>query len=324
MLLGGLVGLLAVLTALLVLPYIQYILGAILLAYVLVPLQARLAPRIGETVAAAVLLTLSTIAVVLPLLFVLAVVAGEVVGLAEQVETLEFATVEEPIAETTGHEVDLQSTLAGSLEQIGTAAVGGAVAAVELVTGLLIGLSLALFLLFFLIRDGRRLVDWLTDVSPLADPVTDALVTRIDAITRAVLAGHVLVAIIQGGIAGLGLWVTGIPNALFWTVVMVILALIPIVGTFAVWAPAAAYLGATGQLIPGVGLFLYGVIVVGFSDEYLRPVIVDRYARINPAVIIVGVIGGLSTYGVMGLFVGPILLGALKEAVEVYTDYYGD
>ena len=323
LLLGALVGILLVLTALLVLPYLQFVLGAILLAYVLAPLQARLSERIGPSASAAVLVTGSVVLVVLPFLVIIAVVSGEVLSLVEGLEDLEFATLEEPIEGLTGQDVDLESAAAGSLEQAGQAMIGGAFAAVEVVTGVLVGLGLAVFLLFFLVRDGHRFVAWLKRVSPLADPVTETLLERVDRISRAVLAGHVLVAIIQGVIAGIGLAVTGVPNATFWTIVMVILALIPLIGTFAVWAPAAVWLVWTGDVIFGAGLFVYGLVVVGISDEYLRPVIVDRYAEINPGVIILGVIGGLSAFGVMGLFVGPIVIGVCKEAIEVYDTHYG-
>jgi len=138
-----------------------------------------------------------------------------------------------------------------------------------------------------------------------------------------VLIGHVLVAVIQGVIAGVGLTLVGIPNAVFWTFVMVLLALIPLIGTFAVWAPASAYLAWTGNTTPAVALFVYGVFVVGISDEYLRPVLVNRYAKLGPSVIIVGVLGGLTVFGFMGIFVGPIIVGSLKAAIEVYDDHYG-
>lgn len=323
LLLGGLIGLLGILTALLVLPYLQFLLGAILIAYILAPLQRRLAPHIGRSLAAASLVIVATVAIVLPFVVIVAIMAGEIPTLVEQVQAADLAVVEDPVADYTGYELDLEEQFADSAEAVGRTLLGGAFEALGTLVSVLVGLGLALFLLFFLVRDGHRLVGWISTVTPLADEVTSTLLERIDAITRAVLAGHVLVALIQGGIAGLGLAVTGVPNALFWTVVMMILALIPLIGTFAVWAPASAWLVSIGDVGFGIGLFLYGLIVVGISDEYLRPVIVDRYAAVNPGVIILGVIGGLSAYGVMGLFVGPIIIGILKEAIEVYHEHYG-
>ncbi|MDZ7730205.1 MAG: AI-2E family transporter [Natrialbaceae archaeon] len=323
-LLLGLVGLLLVLSTLLVLPYAQYVLGAATLAYLLHPLHRRLEPRVGATISASMLVLASVVAIILPVIVLLAVVADEAVRIAQSFdrESVALESVEAPIEQLTGQDIDLESMLTSGLEQAGQGLAGSAVSAVEFVSSFLIGIGLAIFLLYYLLRDGAALIQWLRRVSPLSASVTETLIERIDSITAAVLAGHVLVAIIQGVIAGIGLAIFGIPNTVFWTVIMVILALIPIIGSFVVWAPASGYLALTGEPVLGAGLFVYGFIVVGVSDEYLRPVIVDRYASINPAVIIIGVIGGLSVFGFMGLFVGPIIVGALREAIEVYDTTY--
>ena len=321
----GFIGLLMILSAILVLPYIQFILGAIVLAFILRPLQRRLEPRIGGTIAAVSLVIGSVFTIILPFVLIFAFIASAVVGYFRALEEHEFdfATLEEPIASYTGQEVDLESFVRSSGEGIGEWVFGGAIAAAETAVHLLIGFGLLLFLLFFFVRDADRFVAWFRDVSPMDTSVTDELLERMSNITRAVLIGHVLVAIIQGAIAGIGLAVVGIPNALVWTFIMMLLALIPLIGTFVVWAPASAYLLYMGSTVSGIALFVYGAFVVGISDEYLRPVLVNRYATIGPSVIILGVIGGISVFGFMGLFFGPIIVGLLKETIEVYDDYYG-
>lgn len=319
------VGILLGLSVLLVLPYAQFVLGAMLLAFVLRPLQTRIEPRLGRTPAALGLVIMSVFTIVLPLLFILAFVVSSGIGYVRRLDQQEvdFATVEEPIARYTGQEIDLESFIRSSGETAGETAFGGAITALETTLHVVIGLGLLAFLLFFFVRDADRFLTWLMDVSPLRKGMMDDLLERVSDITRAVLIGHVLVAVIQGVIAGVGMAFVGIPNAAFWTFVMVLLALIPLVGTFAVWAPASAYLVWTGNTVPGVALFVYGVFVVGISDEYLRPVLVNRYAKLSPSVIIVGVLGGLTVFGFMGIFVGPIIVGSLKAAIEVYDDYYG-
>ena len=324
-LLLGFIGLLLVLSVIIVFPYIQFVLGAVVLAFILRPLQRRLEPRIGDTFAALSLLIGSVFIIILPLVLIFAFVANAVLSYVRSLEEREFAfeTLEDPIASYTGLEVDLESFVRSAGEVIGESVFSGAVTAVETTLHLLIGFGLLLFLLFFFVRDADRFVAWVRDVSPLRISVTDELLERITNITRAVLIGHVLVAIIQGIIAGIGLAVVGVPNATVWTFIMVLLALIPLIGTFAVWAPASAYLVSTGSTFSGIALFVYGVLVVGISDEYLRPILVNRYATIGSSVIIVGVLGGISVFGFMGLFFGPIIVGSLKAAIEVYDDYYG-
>lgn len=323
---GLLIAVVAVLFALsvsLVLPYLQFLLAAVILAFVLRPLQVKLAPHVGRSLSAGLLLVLSLVALILPFFLVTVFVAGDVREFVSGLEErdLNFGVVEEPIARYTGVEVDVGSAVRSSLSEFG--GFDSALSVFGTLTHVLIGLGLLLFLLFFFVRDADRFVAWLRAMSPLPATVTDELIGRTVSITNAVLAGHVLVAIIQGVLAGIGLAVFGVPNFVFWTFVMVILGLIPIIGSFAVWAPACVYLFATGETISAVALFVYGSTVVAVSDDYLRPVVVDRYAHVSPSVIIVGVLGGLSVFGFMGLFVGPIIVAALKETIEVYDAHYG-
>ena len=317
------VAFLLVLSAALVVPYLQFLLAAVILAFVLHPLQGRLAPRVGESLSAGLLVALSVVALVLPFLVVTAFVASDVRAFLQRIEEgdLDFSTVEETLAQYTGLEVDVGEAVRSSLSEVGT--FDGALSVFGTLTHLLVGLGLLVFLLFFFVRDGDRFVGWVRRMSPLPATATDDLLAGIHDTTNAVLAGHVLVAVIQGVLAGVGLAATGVPNYVLWTFVMVILGLIPIIGTFAIWAPACVYLFAMGRPVAAVALFVYGSLVVGLSDDYLRPIVVDRYAAVSPSVIIIGVLGGLSVFGFMGLFVGPIVLAALKESIEVYNDHYG-
>ena len=314
------------LTFQLVAPYLSFVIGALLLAYVLSPLQTRLEDRFEPTTAAAILVVAATLALLVPFVALVITVAGEAVAIAQGIAADDVAAQlrapEAWLNDRLGREVDLSAEIATRLEGLAEPVVGTAPDLVASLTHLTIGLGLSVFLLFYLLRDGDRLVDWLQTITPLPQSVQETLYDRIDSMTRAVLLGHVLVAIIQGGIAGLGLVAVGISNAVFWTVLMILLSLLPFVGAFLVWGPAAVWLASTGRLPAAVFLFVYGAIVVGVSDEYLRPVIVDRYANVSPAVIVIGVLGGLSAFGVMGLFVGPIVIGALKAALEVFDEQY--
>lgn len=323
---GLLIAIVAALLALsvaLVLPYLQFLLAAVVIAFVLRPLQRKLEPRFGRSVSAGLLLVLSVVVVILPFLLVAVFVASDVQSFVSGLEdrNLDFGVVEEPIAQYTGVDVDLAGAVRSSLSEVG--GFESALSVFGTLTHMLIGLGLLLFLLYFFVRDADRFVAWLRAMSPLPATVTDDLIDEIGAITYAVLAGHVLVAIIQGVLAGVGLAVFGVPNFVFWTLVMIVLGLVPIIGTFVVWAPAAVYLFTTGETFAAVALFVYGSLVVGLSDDYLRPVVVDRYAQVSPTVIIVGVLGGATVFGFMGLFVGPVIVAALKEAVEVYDAHYG-
>ncbi|AFO59376.2 hypothetical protein NJ7G_4162 [Natrinema sp. J7-2] len=320
----ALIAVFAYLSLLLVLPFSQYILGAILIAYVLYPVQERLERRVSPAISAGGLVALAIAGFVVPLLVVVAAVASDARRLLKQVNTdsLEMAELERVIEDQTGLTVDLPSVLADVAQNIGSVVLGRSTEWFSAITHVLVGLGLAVFLLYYLLKDGSDLLAWMRELTPLPDDVQDDFYQRLDEVMWAVLAGHVLIAIIQGTIAGFGLLATGVPNAAFWTFVMIILSLIPLIGSFMVWGPAVIYLGLTGDLLLAAGLFGYSMIVVGLSDDYLRPIVVDRYAELNPSVIILGVLGGVYAFGVMGLFYGPVVLGALIATLSVMNDHY--
>ncbi len=319
-----LVGVFAYLSLLLALPFLQYILGGILVAYVLYPVQGRLEQRVSPSIAAFALVLLAVAVVIVPLVVIVVVVASDARRLIENADPDSFQTaeLERLIEEQTGVSVDITSTLADSAQGIGGIALEQSTAWFSALTHTLVGLGLAIFLLYYLLKDGGDLLAWIRELTPLPDEAQDDFYRELDAVMWAVLAGHVLIAIIQGSIAGLGLFATGVPNAVFWTVVMIILSLIPLVGSFLVWGPAVLFLFLTGEPLLAVALFAYSTVVVGLSDDYLRPLLVDRYADLNPAVIILGVLGGVYAFGIMGLFYGPVLLGALMATMDVMKDHY--
>lgn len=319
-----LIAILLVLSFRLIEPFLQYFLMAGLLAFVLFPLQRRLESRVGAGIAAFLLILGSFVTLIVPFVVIIALVAEDAAELAQQAgETdVELGRIEELIAGYTGQEVDIAQQASSYAEDAAEIAAGSAAGVVGAATDVLIGLAIAVFVLFFLLKDGDALLAWLNTIVPLPEDVRTELNERLGSITWAVLLGHVLVAFVQGAVAGIGLFVTGIPNAAFWTFMMIILALLPVIGAFIIWGPAAIYLVAIGEPVFGVGLFVYGVIVVSVTDEFLRPVIVDRYASINPSVILVGVVGGLYLLGFMGLFIGPVIVGALKAVLEVFDEHY--
>ncbi len=303
-----------------VLPFLEYFLLAVLLAYVLMPVQRRLEARVGVRPAAITIAFAAAVTIVVPALWVVRTTYFQGLDLLRRIRAGEvtFAGVEQWLAEVGGVQVDISELLQSALRDFGPDAVGSVVSIVGTLAHVTIGLGLTLFLLYYFLKDRRGFVAWLRRRLPLSRDVQDELYAEVDNIMAAVLAGHVLVAIIQGLIAGVGLAVAGVPNAAFWTVVMIVLALLPILGSFLVWGPAVVWLVAVGRPGAAAGLCGYGTFGRGISDDYLRPIIVDRYAELNPSVIIIGVLGGIYVIGVMGIFFGPIVLGSLRAALDVY------
>ncbi len=312
----------AAVSLLIVLPFLQYVLAAVLAAYVLFPLHERVRPRLGRQVAPLAVMAAATVAAVLPLGYVVLVLIRDLSALARGETALDTGTLEANIRETTGQRVDVSESISTLGNELLTVLFGNVSRVVSVGSRVTVGLLLSAFLVYYLLRDGEQFVAWLVDVAPMPNTVCDRLFDRVDRTAWGVIVGHLFVALLQGIVGGFGLLVAGVPKAVFWAFVMILLALLPLIGAFLVWAPAAAYLVAVGR--PGWGLFLfvYGLVVVGLADNYARPIVIDRGAHLNPAVVLVGVFGGVYAIGMTGLFIGPVVLAVLAATVEAIDEEY--
>ncbi len=320
----ALVVLSGVVSLLIVRPFLQFVVGSVLVAYVLYPVNKRLEPYLGARVAPLAVIAGAAVVVFAPVAYITVVLFRDLRELSRGESGLDTDEIEETIAEETGREVDVTSSVSTVGEELTDILFGDIPALVSLGLRLSIGVALMLFLVYYLVRDGDRLVAWVIDVAPMADSVCGRLFRRIDDTTWGVVVGHLFVAVLQGVVGGVGLLVAGVPNAVFWTFVMTVLALLPLIGASLVWAPAAGYLFVVGARRPAIALFLYGLVVVSLVDNYARPLVIDREAGLNPAVILVGVFGGTYAIGMTGLFVGPIVLAVFVTTVEAFDDEYSD
>ena len=323
---GFLLAFLAAITALLiviVLPFMEYVLLAVIVGYVLHPLNQRLSRHIGDFVAPIVLIAASIVAIVVPISYLVLRFVRDLEAISRGETTLQIDVIEHRIAELTGAPVNLE----GEIERIGVLLTDvllgdGPTAVLASLLHLSVGIALVLFLVFYVLRDGAEFVEWVKTVVPLPVAVSNRLVDQIDRTVWGAVIGHVFAAFVQTLFAAFGLYVAGIPNLIFWTFVMFVLAFLPLIGVFLVWGPAAGYLYLIGDTGEAAFLALYGLTIVSMIDYYVRPLVIDRRARLNPAVILVGVFGGLYTFGFVGLFVGPITIGVFVATLQSIRDDY--
>jgi len=130
--------------------------------------------------------------------------------------------------------------------------------------------------------------------------------------------GVFTIAIVQGTLGGLAFWILGLPSAIVWGVAMIFLSMIPMLGAFIVWVPAAIYLFATGHYVKGVVLVLWGTLVIGMIDNFLRPKLVGGRTKLHELLIFFAVLGGLQVFGVLGIVLGPVVLAITLALVDVF------
>ena len=173
--------------------------------------------------------------------------------------------------------------------------------------GLVMGLGVTLYLVFFLFRDGESLTKHFTSAIPMPPEVRSDLLSTFTTVVRATVQGDIMVALLQGALGGFGFWVLGVHAVLLWTVLMSILALLPVFGAALVWGPVAVYFMATGHVVEGLGLLIYGTLVISLVDNLVRPYLVGKATRIPDFVVLLSTIGGIASFGVQGFITGPVV-----------------
>lgn len=304
------------------LPYLQFVLFGVVLAYICMPLQRRAERYVGPTTAAITTVVGTLLVVLIPLIYVLLLAVRQSLALVRAVRSgdVDVASVE-ALLDTAGYPVDLVALYDANQERIAAGietATSSVLGLAGSLPGLFIGLTITLFVMFALLRDGASLVAWVHRVLPIDDGVMAELHEGFDGLMWASVVGNVAVAAIQAVLIGVGLLIAGLPAVILLTVATFVLTLLPLVGSFGVWIPAAVYLVAAGRPVASAALAVYGMLV-SVSDIYLRPALIGQTGAFNAATIVVGIFGGLVVFGAVGLFIGPVVVGGAKLVLDCFA-----
>ena len=188
--------------------------------------------------------------------------------------------------------------------------VGGAV-------GFVVEVFFVIFTMYYLFRDGERMRAAAYDLMPLSGPQAREILDRTGEVIGASVYGVLVIAVVQGVLGGLAFWVLGLPSPLLWGVVMIFLSMIPMLGAFIVWVPAAIYLALTGHWAKAVILAVWGALVIGSIDNFLRPKLVGERTRLHELLVFFSVLGGLQVFGVLGIVLGPVIVAITIALLDV-------
>lgn len=305
-------------------PFFGAVLWAVTLALLFNPVFRRLRRALGGRANLAALLTLLVclLMVILPMIAVAGSLIDDVTALVQRMRSGEFnlrSYYQQIVAAMPGWLTEWLGRLGflnleSMIDRIASGVLQGGqlVATRALAIGqntfmFLVQFVVMLYLLFFLLRDGAALARLVRESVPLARGHTHYLLNKFATVVRATVKGNVVVAIVQGFLGGLALWVLGIGGAVFWGVVMAFLSLLPAVGASLVWGPVAIYLLATGAIGKGVALIFWGAVVIGLSDNVLRPILVGKDTKLPDYIVLVSTIGGMSLFGINGFVIGPTI-----------------
>ncbi len=166
---------------------------------------------------------------------------------------------------------------------------------------------LMFYAMFFFLMDGPRLLKTITEYLPLSKSQREQLIERFAAVSIATVKSTVVIGFVQGALGAAGFAVAGVPGAAFWGAIMVVMAMIPGVGTTLVWVPAAGYLLLLGRHTALIAFALYFILVVGLVDNFLRPRLVGKGTQMHELLVLLSTLGGLMAFGLVGFIIGPVI-----------------
>ena len=183
---------------------------------------------------------------------------------------------------------------------------------------------IVLYTMFFFFMDGDKLLYYILYYLPLRDEDENKLLERFTSVTRATLKGTAVIGMLQGTLAGLALYVGGVPSALLWAVAMMFLSVVPGIGTALVWIPGVIYIIANGSVMTGLGVALFCAVVVGGVDNLLRPKLVGNDTQLHELMIFFSTLGGLILFGFWGFVIGPIIAALFVTIWELYGEEFSE
>lgn len=316
-------------------PFFDVIAWSSLLAIAFYPIHRRLTDRIGHPTLSALLSSaLVLVTILIPLLFIAAVAVQEFVQLKTSLDERfkdgfdpgAFEPLREAAATILGRlgidPKDLSQTIARYAGAAARAGVEYSFDFAKGITGAIVSFVFIVFALFFMFRDGARIANRIPDLLPLERAQSERVLTRFRDAIYASVYGDLTIAVIQGMLIGGAFAVLGIPSPALWGIVAGLASVIPLVGAWVVWIPGCAYLALDGQWRAAMLLGLWGAVVVGSVDNFLRPILVGGRLGLSELVMFFAVLGGLQVFGVLGLVFGPVVFAVAASLLDVLTERY--
>lgn len=325
-------------------PFLIALFMAALAAEMARPARVWILARTGgrERAATSLTLLLVIVLVIVPLFVLGYMAAVQAAGLVGSMRNVAHYLTDASVSEVLPDWVPQQDwiemrlrewgpTILQKLGELGTAAASYFVSLMSSITRgaarMFLDLFIFLYALSFFLGMKTPILEQLLAFTGLRPDTQGKLAERAVSITRATLRGTLVIAAVQGCMGGIGFWVAGIEGVAFWTVVMIVMAMIPAIGASTVIVGAAVFLLIAGKVWIGIGLALWGALIVGSVDNLLRPYLVGRDAQLNEILILVSTLGGLGLFGIPGLVLGPVLAGlfvtiwtTLRDAMAEGTD----
>ncbi|MDP2909060.1 MAG: AI-2E family transporter [Nanoarchaeota archaeon] len=303
----------------LLLPFLTELVAVAVITYVFYPLFKKLNKHIkNRSLCSLVMVLIILLIIIIPLFLIVNALFIEAVNFYQGFRSLNLAPLSNLISNIAGETIDIQGYAQELADTIVSFIVRSASDFFFSLPQKLIVLFVTVFVMYYFFKDGDKIVDFLEKVSPIHKDHKSELLAEFNKVVYAILYGVLVTAAIQGIVGTIGLVVFDVPSPIIWGSIMILTAIIPFVGTWLIWLPASLFKIFNGDLFNGFGLLIYGALIVSTIDNLIKPKLISQKSQIHPILIILGVFGGLKAFGLIGVMIGPLLLGTLSLLYSFY------
>ncbi len=307
------------------LPFLPALVWSFTLAVLFVPLDAKIRKRLGSPgLSAGATTAIVAVIVVVPAILVIGTLLNETVKSAPLITSMANSatwtrvTADHPWLAPATSWLNARLNIQELIQAATSWLAGWSGSFVQGSIAGLVSLLLTFYFLFYLLRDRSSAVATVANMLPLSASEFALLGDRIVNTIFASVYGTATVATLQGGLGGLMFWWLDLPAPLFWGVVMGLLAVVPFLGAFVIWAPTAIVLALSGEFVAAIQLTVWGVVVVGLVDNVLYPILVGKRLMLHTVPSFIAVAGGLVLFGPHGIVLGPVIVAGSQTLLEIW------
>jgi len=317
----GIFIILLIVSFLIIKPFISAIFTALVLAYIFRPLHTRLNKLIkSPTISAFVISLFALIVIVIISIVILQITAKQILDFYTYTQSTDIiAPLKAVLARLIdpAFSVQISFLLDTGIEKLTSFIINSFSGIVVNLPEIVIQIIVTFFVMFYFIKEGDVIVDYLKGILPFKEETREKFFRRFAEITSGVIYGTIIVGIIQGIAAGIGFYIFGVEGAFLLMIMAIILSIFPI-GPWVIWLPVGVSMIVKGNVNAGIGMILFGFIIVSYIDNLVRPYFVGKKAKQTQAVSLLGMLGGYALFGFIGLIIGPIVLDYLAIFMELY------
>ncbi len=293
-------------------PLVTTLIISLILVFIFYPIYEWMLKklRMKKNLSSLIMVLLVLLLIVIPGGFILNSLVTQTYSAYSLAANMNLTVVEEYVPSFILDNINLDTAVQDAILKVKNLVVDYGPSIIGSIIEMILGLFIMLFVMFYAFRDGREWIRDLKEYLPMKKKYVNQLFLETDNLLSGVLYGYVLSAIIQGSLAGLLLFLFGIPNPVFWGFIMIVFSILPLIGTALVWAPAGLMLIYQGQVVAGVFMLIIQTIIANM-DVVIRPKLISHRANIHPVVVLIGVVGGVTAFGFIGVIIGPIIISIM-------------